>query len=73
MIKGLQVYLKRFKNTGTIVATASALLYFLTTIGVRVDIDWLMNAIQAACALGVILGILNDPKTPGLDVPKKTK
>lgn len=62
-------YFKRFKNPGTIVALVGAIGVVLQQFGVSVDQVWLNNTITAICAVLVILGIVNDPRTPGLDTP----
>lgn len=62
-------YMKRFKNPGTIVALFGAIGVVLQQFGIEVDQVWLNNTITAICAVLVILGIVNDPRTPGLDTP----
>ena len=62
-------YFKRFKNPGTIVALIAAIGVVLQQFGISVDQVWLNNTITAICSVLVILGIVNDPRTPGLDTP----
>lgn len=61
--------LERFKNPGTILTLASLVVLILTTNGVEVDSERVMTTVRALCSIGVVLGILNDPTTPGLDLP----
>ena len=67
----MKEYLKRFTNTGTIMSIISIIGLILMQFGVDVDMAWLENTIKLVCSLGVVLGILNNPTTPGIDVPKK--
>ena len=64
-------YLKRFTNTGTIMSIISLIGLLLMQFGVDVDMAWLENTIKLVCSLGVVMGVLNNPTTPGIDVPKK--
>ena len=64
-------YLKRFANTGTIMSIISIIGLILIQFGVDVDMVWLENTIKLVCSLGVVLGVLNNPTTPGVDIPKK--
>ena len=68
MKKGI---LKRLKNTGTILALTSAIIMIITNLGVNVDSDKIMFIVNTLCSLGVALGVLNNPTTPGLDNPVK--
>ena len=61
--------LERLKNPGTIIAVVSAVLLILTNTGVEVDNEQVIIITKAICSIGVILGILNNPDTPGLDLP----
>lgn len=65
----MREWLKRFQNVGTIVALVGAIGVVLQQFGVEVDQVWLNNTITAICSVLVILGIANNPTTPGLDNP----
>ena len=66
--------LERLKNTGTIVAIASAVVMIVGNLGFNVDGDKVMYIVDALCGVGVALGVINNPTTPGLDgVSKKDK
>lgn len=59
--------LKRLKNPATITGIASAVLIIATNSGLVVDNEKVMAIINAMCFIGVSLGLLNDPTTPGMD------
>ncbi len=61
--------LNRLKNPGTIVTLVSLVVLILTTNGFEVDSEKIMVTVKALCSIGVILGMLNNPDTPGLDLP----
>lgn len=66
--------LKRLKNTGTIVAIASAIVMIVVNLGFDVDSEKVMYIVNALCGIGVALGVLNNPTTTGLDgIGKKDK
>lgn len=62
-------YLKKFKNTGTILGLVGLVGTLLIQFGVKVDITWLNNTAQIICAILVVLGICNNPETTGVDLP----
>lgn len=66
----MKEWLKRFQNTGTIVALVGAIGLVLKQFGVAVDLQWLDNTTTAICYVLVILGIANNPTNPGMDIPK---
>ena len=69
----MKEYLKRFQNTGTIIALVAAIGLVLQQFGVKVDMEWLNNTVTAICAVLVILGIANNPTTGGIDIPTGIK
>lgn len=69
---GIKEYLQRLKNPGTIITVVSLVLLILTTNGVEIDNERVMTTVKAICALGVVVGLLNNPDTPGLDLPGLT-
>lgn len=69
----MKEYLKRFQNTGTIIALVAAIGLVLQQFGVKVDMEWLNNTVTAICAVLVILGIANNPTTGGMDTPTGIK
>lgn len=64
---------KRIKNPGTIIAVTSAAVLIATTNGFSVDNDKIMTTVKAICTIGVLLGVLNNPQTPGVDNPLEIK
>ena len=69
----MKEYLKRFQNTGTIIALVAAIGLVLQQFGVKIDMEWLNNTVTAICAVLVILGIANNPTTGGIDIPTGIK
>ncbi len=71
----MKEYLQRFKNPGTIISIASIIGLLLAQFGVDVDQVWLDNTIKLVCSLCLVLGVMNNPTTGGLDLPviSKTK
>ncbi|MGL5641652.1 MAG: phage holin [Paraclostridium sp.] len=70
-MKNRDEILSRLKNTGTIVAIASAAVMIATNLGFDVDSEKVLYIINAICSVGVALGVLNNPTVPGLDNPMK--
>lgn len=68
----MKEYLKKFKNTGTIIGLVGLIGTLLIQFGVKVDVNWLNNTVQSICSILVILGICNNPNTKGLDLPTTT-
>lgn len=64
-------YLKRFKNTGTIISIVGLIGLLMVQFGLKIDLQWLDATIKIVCSLLVALGICNNPTTPGLDNPLK--
>lgn len=60
---------KRLKNPGTIISVVSGVVLILTTNGVGMDNNRVMTTVKAICGIGVLLGVLNNPTTPGVDNP----
>lgn len=63
--------IKRLKNTGTIVAIASAVVMIVANLGFSIDSDKVMYIVNSLCGIGVALGVLNNPTTKGIDVINK--
>lgn len=62
-------YVTRFKNPGTIITLASLVILLLTTNGVTVDNERVMTTVKTVCSILVVLGIMNNTDTAGLDIP----
>lgn len=66
----MKTMLERLRNVGTIISLASLIVLLLTITGVvAVDSDKVMNVIYIICSIGTILGVLNNPKDSGIDLP----
>ena len=61
----------RLSNVGTVIALASAILFTLNSAGIIPEFanKEIMNVVNGACAVLVILGILNNPQASSLYVP----
>lgn len=66
----MKEYLKRFKNVGTVISMVSLVGLLLIQFGVTVDMVWLDTTIKLICSIGVVAGVMNNPETKGLDIPK---
>jgi len=62
-------YLKRFANPGTVLSLVSVVGLLLIQFGFKIDLVWLDNTAKLVCSLGIILGAMNNPTTPGIDLP----
>lgn len=69
----MKEFIKRLTNTGTLISVVSLAGLILIQFGIKVNIEWLDTTIKLICALGIALGVLNNPTTPGLDNPAKEK
>lgn len=63
--------LERLKNPGTLVAIVSLVGLLLVQFGIEVDLVWLDETIKIVCALGIAIGVINNPESPGIDNPFK--
>jgi uncharacterized membrane protein len=63
--------MERLKNPGTILSVVSLVLLILTQAGVAYDNENVMAIVKLVLSIGITLGILNNPTTPGLDNPIK--
>lgn len=64
-------YLSRLKNSGTVVAIVGYVIVILVNCGIHVDNTALMNIVNAVCSILVLLGIMNNTDTNGMDLPGK--
>ena len=67
----MRKYLNRLKNPATIIGLTGYLLTILSSLGFIIDNDTIMTVVQSICAICVLLGILNNPDTSGIDLPQK--
>ena len=59
----------KMENVGTIIALVGAIGLVLKQFGIEVDTKWLNDTTTAICYVLIILGIVNNPDTPGIDIP----
>lgn len=59
----------RLKNPGTVVTLVGLIVLILTQNGVAVDDVRIMTTVKAICGILIVLGIMNNPDTSGLDIP----
>lgn len=64
-------YLKNLNNAGSIIGISSLIVMILTANHVNIDSNRIMDTVKAICSILVILGILNNPATTGIDFPGK--
>lgn len=69
----MKTYLKRLKNPATIIGLTGYVLTILSTLGFTIDNETVMTIIKSVCSICVLLGILNNPETSGIDLPTKNK
>lgn len=62
-------YFERFKNVGTLLSIASLVGLILIQFGLEIDLEWLDTTVKLILNLGIVLGILNNSTTPGMDLP----
>lgn len=67
----MKKYLSRLRNPATIIGIFGYILTILTTLGIVIDNEMIMTIVQSICAICVLLGILNNPETTGIDFPIK--
>ena len=63
-------YFNRLRTPPTLIGITGYILTILSTFGITIDNDSVMTVIQSICAICVMLGILNNPETSGIDLPK---
>ena len=69
----MKTYLKRLKNPATIIGLSGYVLTILSTLGFTIDNETVMTIIKSVCSICVLLGILNNTETSGIDLPTKNK
>lgn len=64
-------FIKKLTNPGTVMSICMLLGALFMQFGVNVDMNWLKETLTIVCALGVVVGIMNNPETKGIDNPFK--
>lgn len=67
----MKEFLQRFKNPGTVISLVGLVGLLLIQFGVDIDMEWLDTTTKLACSICIVLGVMNNPETPGIDMPKK--
>lgn len=67
----MKKFLERFKNPGTVISLVGLVGLLLIQFGMEIDTEWLDNTTKIVCSICIILGVMNNPETPGIDMPKK--
>ena len=71
-MKKTKQYLKRLKNPATIIGIASYILIMLSEFDIQIDNERVMIVVKCLAGIFILLGILNNPETSGIDIPAKT-
>lgn len=69
----MKKYLERLKNPATIIGISGHILTIISTIGIQINNQAIMTIIQCICSISVLLGILNNPETTGIDLPTQNR
>lgn len=69
----MKKYLKRLKNPATIIGIFGYLFTIFSALGFSINNETIMTIVQSICAIAVLLGILNNPETSGIDLPQKNE
>ena len=68
----MKKYLERLENPATIIGITGYALTILSTLGFNIDNDAVLAVVNSLCAICVLLGLLNNPETSGIDLPNKS-
>lgn len=63
--------LKRLSNPGTLIGLVGLVGLLLVQFGFEIDLEWLDRVVKTICAIMSVLGLTNDPTTPGVYNPLK--
>ena len=64
-------FIEKLKNPTTVMAIVMLVAAIFMQFGIKVDMGWLKETLTLVCALGVVVGIMNNPETKGMDNPFK--
>ena len=68
----MKAYLNRLKNPATVASLVSFVVIILVNFGITIDSTVVTNIVNAVCGIGILLGVMNDPTTSGVDLPTTT-
>lgn len=66
----MKKYVERFKNPGVVLGLVGLVVELLVLFGCEVDINWINAVVITVCNILAMFGIMNNPETPGIDIPK---
>lgn len=69
----MKEYFERFKNPGTVISVVSLMALIAIQFGASIDLEWLDTTVKLVCSLGIVMGVMNNPTTPGVDLPTDKK
>lgn len=69
----LKQYLNRLKNPATVLGITGLILNILVLNKINIDSDVIYQTIQSICGILILLGIMNNPETGGVDLPLPMK
>lgn len=65
----MKTYFERFKNPGVVLGLVSLVVELFVLFGYEVDINWVNAVAITVCNILAVFGIMNNPDTPGMDIP----
>lgn len=51
----------RLNNTGSVLALMGIIINILIQFGVKLDVEWINDTVNAICSLFIFFGVLNSP------------
>ena len=65
-----KTYLGRLKNPASVMAMTGFGIIVAQNMGLQFDSQTINSSVQAICGICVVLGVMNNPDTKGLDLPQ---
>ena len=69
----MRKYLARLKNKGTVLSLVGFVIVILVNCGFEIDSNVVYNLVNAICGILILLGVMNNPDTGGVDLPAANK
>ena len=70
-MKYCQKYWSRLKNPAVVLAIAGYAVTMIADMGISIDNQAVMGVVNAVCSVLILLGIMNNPVTAGIDLPAR--
>jgi len=67
----MKKFFTRLRHRGTIIGLGGMVGLLLIQFGFKVDLVWLDTTLKLICGIAAMLGLMNDPTTPGVYNPLK--